>query len=499
MTGSNRLQSHALSARFRWGAFLLAFVFGLALNELNLRYIKSHNPANAPLNNFSTIHGFTVWSIDNAWYLPQVDHFLKGRGFTIDPDDPRMAVRRSPGYPLFYGLHRVLFGERGSFLVIRYSQLALNALASVLLGLSVLDLTGRARAAKLTTCLYALNPYTAGYCYYTVTEGLSPALTAVSLYCFARAMRLGGGWRWLLVGSSAAAAALTRPVCGLLLPTFVLALAAEVRGRAALATAARNGGLVLVGFLLLLVPWAIRNYRVTGDVVLLEKYYDDPMGYGTGEIAFRSWWSGWENPRAEEYANAVLRAGQAGRPEEAEAIVQQFVRDLPARARHGAGTDELRGALGRLNRCLLSRDAACDHAVAAEFLGLAARFRRAAPLRYWVLTPLRTLASLVFQSFSSSLAMLNPPGRRFGPLQVAAKAVMYALNLALWAGAVLFALVSAAPRPLKVVVTVFPWALAFFFVVMVRYIEARYLLPAYPLCYVALGHLLAGVRPRPVP
>ena len=95
--------------------------------------------------------------------------------------------------------------------------------------------------------------------------------------------------------------------------------------------------------------------------------------------------------------------------------------------------------------------------------------------------------------------MLNPPGRRFGPLQVAAKAVMYALNLALWAGAVLFALVSAAPRPLKVVVTVFPWALAFFFVVMVRYIEARYLLPAYPLCYVALGHLLAGVRPRPVP
>src|SRR5207249_1249762 len=90
-------------------------------------------------------------------------------------------------------------------------------------------------------------------------------------------------------------------------------------------------------FLLLLVPWAIRNYRVTGDVVLLEKYYDDPMGYGTGEIAFRSWWSGWENPRAEEYANAVLRAGQAGRPEEAEAIVQQFVRDLPARARHGEG------------------------------------------------------------------------------------------------------------------------------------------------------------------
>ena len=95
--------------------------------------------------------------------------------------------------------------------------------------------------------------------------------------------------------------------------------------------------------------------------------------------------------------------------------------------------------------------------------------------------------------------MLNPPGRRFGPLQVAGKAVMYALNVALWVGAVLFALLPGAPRPLKVVVTVFPWALAFFFVVMVRYVEARYLLPAYPLYYAALGHLLAGVRPRAVP
>lgn len=489
-----------MSARFRWGAFLLAFAFGLALNELNLRYIESHNPANAPLNNFSTVHGFTVWSIDNAWYLPQIARFLEGRGFTLDPDDPRMAVRRSPGYPLFYGLHRVLFGERGSFFVIRYSQLALNALASVLLGLSVLDLGGRARAAKLTTCLYALNPYTAGYAYYTITEGLSPALTVVSVYCFGRAMRLGGGWRWLLVGSSAAAAALTRPVCGLLLPTFVLALAAETRAGAALAAAAaRKSALVVLGFLLAVAPWAIRNYRVTGDPVLLEKYYDDPMGYGTGEIAFRSWWSGWENPRAEEYANAVLRAGQAGRPDEAEAVARRFAQGLPAPVLESAGADEIRRALGNLNACLLSRDAACDRAVANEFRGLADRFRRSAPLRYWLFTPLRTLASLVFQSFSSSLAILNPPGRRFGPLQVAAKAVLYALNVALWAGVVLFALFSSAPRAVKIVVCAFPWAVAFFFVAVVRYVEARYLLPGYPLYYVALGHLLGGARSPAVP
>jgi len=479
--------------------FVLAFAFGLVVNELNLRYIRSHNPTDAPLNTRSTVHGFTVWSIDNAWYLPQIHWFLEGRGFTLGPDDPRMAVRRSPGYPLFYGLHRILFGERGSFFVIRYSQLALNGLAAVLLGLTVLAFTDRPGLAKLTSCGHALNPYTAGYCYYTITEGLSPALTVVSLYCFGRAARRGGAGSWLLAGASAGIAALTRPVCGLLLPAFVLALAADAKGAAALAAAARRSGLVLLGFLLPVIPWAVRNYAVTGgDVVLLEQYPDDPMGYGVGEIAFRKWWSGWQNPRAEEYANSVLRAGAASRPEEAAALAEQFVRSLPPPALHGAGPDEIRRALMNLNGCLLARSATCDRAVAGEFSELADRFRRAAPLRYWCLTPLETLASVVFQSFSSAFAMLNPEGRRFGPLQVGVKAGMYALNVALWLGALVFGLFASAPRALKVLVSVFPLSLVVFFVVLIRYVEARYFLPAYALYSVALCHLAAGAWARAV-
>lgn len=480
--------------------FVLAFAFGLAVNELNLHYIRSYNPADTPLNTKSTVHGFTVWSIDNAWYLPQIHRFLDGRGFTLDPDDPRMAVRRSPGYPLFYGLHRILFGERGSFFVIRYTQLGLNALAAVLLGLTVLAFTGRPRVAGLAMCGYALNPYTAIYCYYTITEGLHPALTVVSLYLFGRAARQGGGRWWLLAGLSTGIVALTRPVCGLLLPAFVLALAAESRGAAALATAARKSGLIVLGFLVPVVPWAVRNYVVTGgDLVLLEKYYGDPMGYGIGEIAFRRWWSGWENPRAEEYANSVLRTGHESRPAEAAALAEEFVRDLPARALHGASPDEIRRALTRLNACLLSRSAVCDEAVAREFSDLTDRFRKAAPLRYWCGTPLRNLASLVFQSFSSAFAMLNPEGRRFGPLQVAVKAALYGLNVALWLGTLAFVLFAAAPRALKIVALVFPLSLVVFFLVVVRYAEARYFLPAYPLYYAALSHLLAGIWPRAVP
>lgn len=492
-------RSRSPSLLFRCGVFLLALGFGWTVNELNLRYIRAHNPADLPINSKSTVYGYTVWSIDNAWYLPQVRHFLEGRGFTSDPDDPRRAVRRSPVYPLFYGVHYLLFGERYSFFVIRYTQLALNALAAVLLGLTVLAFADGARVAQVTMALSALNPYTAIYCYYTITEGLHPALAVGSLYCFSRA-RQGGAAAGLLAGFSTGVLALTRPVSGLLLPLYLLVLAIESRRAASPLRAAGRGGLLLLGFLVPVVPWTVRNYVVTGgEVVFLEKYYgEDPMGYGKAEIAFRGWWSCWDNPRAEEFANAVLEAGSASRPEEAVAHAEQFVAGLPAVSLAGTSRAELRRAVLDLTSCLLSRTGplgACDLAVAGEFDQLTARFRKAAPVRYWCGTPLKNLASLVFQSFSAAYASLNPEGRRFGAVQVAVKGAMYVLNAALWLSVPIFCLFTTASRSLKLLSLLFPLSLLVFFLLVIRYMEARYFLQAYALYYVALAHLLVQGGP----
>ena len=55
--------------------------------------------------NDGILYGATLDSPDNAWYLNQIKNYLDGLGFTIDPLDPIYSVRRTPGYPIFYGIH----------------------------------------------------------------------------------------------------------------------------------------------------------------------------------------------------------------------------------------------------------------------------------------------------------------------------------------------------------------------------------------------------------
>ena len=487
-----------MSFRLQCAVFTLAFGFGLAINELNLHHVKTHNPGNIPSNSKSTVHGYTIWSIDNEWYLKPANNLLEGRGYTMDPRDPRLLVRRTPGYPFFYLLHRLVFGERRAFLAIRYTQLALAAAAAVLLGRAVLALTGQPRLAKATMLVQALCPFPMFYAYYTVTEALHPALVTFAFFCFTRALRSAGLGATLLAGAAAGIAALVRPLDGLLLPAFLAgALVESVLYRRA--SGLRTAALVAAGFLLTLAPWAARNALVTGgDVVLLEKYYDDdPMGYGRAYIGFRTWWSSWDNPSAEAYVAPILEEVAAGGSPRSLERVERFLDEIPPYGFAGTSREDVRLLLLSLEGCLHSKlsdrlwrpwtSAPCDAAVGAGFDGLRRRFQAAAPLRYFVLTPLANLRSLVFQSFSSAFGSLNPEGRRFGAVQVVIKGLLYALNAALWTSYFWFLLSARRPPALKAVMAVFPLGTLAYVLLLQRYLEVRYLLQAYPFLAVALA------------
>ncbi|MCC7050257.1 MAG: hypothetical protein IT239_00555 [Bacteroidia bacterium] len=88
--------------------FVIAFGINWILNEYNILKIKTYNPNNLVSNVASlTGTGETIYSIDNEWYLPQVKYFMQGHGYTLNPLDSKMKVRRTPGYPFLYGLHYI--------------------------------------------------------------------------------------------------------------------------------------------------------------------------------------------------------------------------------------------------------------------------------------------------------------------------------------------------------------------------------------------------------
>ena len=151
--------------------FLTLFSLGVCIfySHLSIEYIKSKSP-------HQIINKVTIYSIDNNWYLPQIKNYLQGNGFTSDKLKPQYLVRRTPIYPLFYGIHYYLFGENESFKYSRFSQIALFVLSTILLFFAVLNFFGSFKLSLLSYLIYVLYPTIPVYTSYTITESLFPAI-----------------------------------------------------------------------------------------------------------------------------------------------------------------------------------------------------------------------------------------------------------------------------------------------------------------------------------
>lgn len=500
-----------MTLRFKLLWFFIALGFGLLVNEANLYYVKANNPQNVESNTKSTVYGYTIWSIDNSWYLPQIKNLVAGHGYTSDPDNPEMRVRRTPGYPLFYGLHYLIFGEKYSFLAIRYTQSILNALSVILLGSAVIFFTGNIRLAKTATIMFAFCPFTVVYAYYTLTESLYPFVFILSIHLFSKALARNKKVFFVLAGIALACLALIRPTAGMLLPVLLVALLVEGwRSRGSLRFAFTKGALVVVGFAAAMSPWIIRNYVVTnGELVALEKYYDEsPMDYGKGHTYFARWWGCWDNPAAENYSNSVLDTIAGPAPEKHLEKANEFLDSLPEYAYSGSSRAEVRDSLISLNLCFenklkatasehhnlwVSPHPECEEEVKSKFLGLTNNFKAAAPFRYYVTTPLLITKDVAFHSFSSAYGSLNPDDRHISSTQTVIKFLMYALNSLLFISFLLIGFSKKLKPGFKLLLVLFPLVTILFFAYINRYVETRYILAAYPFFYIALAYFVLEI------
>ena len=501
-----------MSRKFKISWLLIAFIFGLTINETNLYFVKKENPNNVRANEKSTMFGYSIYNVDHEWYLPQIKNMMAGNGYTLEPNNPEMKVRRTPLYPLFYGTFYYLFGEENSFFVIRYIQLFLFSLAAVLIGISVFNFTGNIHWGKCCTYLFSFSPFIFIYAYHTITEGLIPFLVVLSLYFFSCYHSTRYKRYLVLTGIAVALSVLNRPLTGFMLPAFLLCLIEKKFFSAGnLYALMRKTFYVIVPFVLTIIPWTIRNYFVTGgEFVPLEKiYYEDPMDFGRGHYYFRYWISCWANPAmvsAEQFSNSLrdnIRKGKTGN----DSLINDFISHLPAYAFQNYSVNEVRDALQKLNACFVHKQqlinenaaikrkelakCACEDEAKNSFLDLAVKFRANAPLRYYVVTPFTMVGQGIFQSNTLFWGSLNPAGGNFSFLQKIIKALMYALNVALFFSALFFLFFCKGQTELKFIISTMV-VLTFFSLVYFfnRYLDARYLLPLYPFLYISLSYFV---------
>ena len=476
--------------------FLLALavaLYAFILNEYNNKVIRKLYPKNDSIHNNELVHNSTVYNIDNYWYTQQIKNYVKGNGFTIDPQKEKYEVRRTPIYPLFYGVHYLLFGEIGSYYLIRFTQIALFVLSVFALLYATYNFTQNKFIAITSAIFYGFNPSIVCYLYYTITEALSPALVCFMLYYLSKGYRQNRRQDWIVSGLFFAIASLCRPAIFFIAPGILVLII--YTNKHSIKRIIFQGSFFVFGAAILFVPHMIRNYQITNDIIVLEKFYEDPMDYGMPNIALREWISCWTNPAdysSESISNrigsTVLSANKISFDKEM--FIENEINRLPQQAFIANSKDNVQAAFSTLydyyyyKRKLLNTTLADSvgkislnqlHALKNEFI-------QKEPVRYYILKPILFFKSILFQSNSSQLIFLKQYPNTW--IEKAIKGPLYLWNIYLFISILGMFLFYKKHFALQSLTILYLSGLIVYTVFMFNYFEVRYLIPIFPLMYV---------------
>ncbi|HEU4754659.1 MAG TPA: glycosyltransferase family 39 protein, partial [Armatimonadota bacterium] len=194
-------------------------------------------------------------------YYSTTAHSLAFRGtFT----EHYLHAFRPPGYPAFLALHLRLFGEATR--PVQVSQNLLFLLAAALFTLLARRLAGP-RVALITAALLLLNPLWLVLPQEAYSETLFITLAAGALLAAAPLLdrqaprRSDAGWA-LLVGLLFGLGALVREIGALMALVVLGVVLLQFRKQGDARRAARVSAAVLLGLLVTIGPWTLRNYRL---------------------------------------------------------------------------------------------------------------------------------------------------------------------------------------------------------------------------------------------
>lgn len=213
------------------------------------------------------------------------------------------SVHRPPGWPFTLAMIYKYVGETRAATVA--CQVAFDCVTLLGTGWMAGRMFGSAAAGAVGFCLALIWPPFAREARLMQTEPLFTMLITLMLLRFQSYLLRPGVWRALTVGLFAGLSCYVRPTGLVIFAGLCLGWLLQTRGRALL----RVPSLVAmaVGIMLVLGPWTVRNYRVTGEFL--------PVAVGSGEQFFLGsliethgrwdrdlWWTARDNAVREEEA-----------------------------------------------------------------------------------------------------------------------------------------------------------------------------------------------------
>jgi hypothetical protein len=328
---------------------------------------------------------FPIISGDSELYQELGHNLFGSHVYGLYWGDSLVSVsNRMPGYPLFLALVEWLLGPGNERLMV--VQAGIDVLAC--LGIAWLAAKLNPHAATLALWLAMLCPFTANYTATPLTETLAIALTTAALLLLVEEHWFAGS---LVVGVTT----LVRPESPLLLMAAGLAIAwrrliesrtaagwrrrREILGRGFLPLA-RIAVTMAAGLLLVLFPWGYRNWKTTGQFILISNP-DAMLPWEHGHSGYGDWTRTWLVSSKDTYNFAFKFEDEAIDP-----------RDLPPRAYDSE--EERRRTVALIARYNVNHDTPSP--LDWEFAQLAQERAARRPLRQHVLIPLLRAAHYWF-------------------------------------------------------------------------------------------------------
>lgn len=215
-------------------------------------------------------------------YLMIARNVVDNKGFTLY-NKPTMVRGPMPVY--FFAAILWLFGDHT--LSIAFSNWILDAVTGVLLYLIALEIFHYKQIALVSSLLFAFYGPGIFYSWQALSEPLFGLMLAASILSFLRTLRSPSIGGFAITGMLFGVTCLTRPIMQYYLPIAIVTLVwlLRTRGKEIIKWAVA----LSLSFFMVLIPWTIRNYLISGQIIPVSSHLGVPMyqsNYALGEPDF---------------------------------------------------------------------------------------------------------------------------------------------------------------------------------------------------------------------
>jgi len=388
--------------------FVIALFFPILYNLVNLQYVRMEKPELLRNN-------ITIRTADDGAYLQPARIFLQTNKWHNGSPGIQSYFQHAPGYGLSWLVMLHLGGESNALKLQVSFQLLLHALTALMLWVMIRAYVSSGFALAWAL-MFAVWPGTGGFLFYTLTEGISPALLmgyVFSIWKYHTKMHPQKQYFWLALAILIFGwLFITRPVLGIFALLMPVAVLFKPDHKPALRLIVA-GLVILLAFSPMLL-WQYRNYTIAGRFTGLHPVYF-PTEPGVFRPSHKSIWQLCKSTamKGADFHSLIHTLFDPAMMGDTTLSVRKKAIELtPAKIREAIGDSLLMTGFSLYQRSTLEQALITqnhkramplaiskkEQETISHFNELAHKYRSARPIDTYILAPMRVLGYMVLHS-----------------------------------------------------------------------------------------------------